>query len=864
MRAYDALLRLLPPGFRAEYGAEMRRIFAERQRHATGLAGIGLWVGAVWDVGRTAALVHTDILLHDLRYTLRALSRAKAFALTAVVVTALGIGATTAAFSIADLVLLRPLAFPDVDRIVKIWEREPEYPRMEPSPANYRDWTQQSTSFALMGAYAERAANMVGGEQALRLEGTQVTPEVFEILGARAAIGRLFTAADVSETAPATIVLSQTMWRMNFAGDPAVLGRTVRLDDEAYTVIGVMRADFNFPTRATEVWLPLRFRPNDFNDRDNNYLKVIARLRPGTTVDAARAEMAIVSERLERAYPKENARTGATITDLRDGLPSQTRVLILALFGASLCVLLIACTNLASLLITRVVSRRGELAVRSALGAGRERLVRQLLTESLVLSGAGGALGIGLATAAIPVLTRLVPVVVPIGDAAATDPRVLLFAVAVTLGTAFVFGVLPAIRICRAPDMNTLRAGARSTLSRRSQRTRSVLVVAQVMASVALLVSAGLLIRALWRVQAVDPGFRTDDVVAVQTPLPWPKYAPTARRADFYQRVLGETRALPGVVNAGFITYIPMTMTGGIWPVEIKGGAPAGLDPGRTRMASLRYVTPDLFATLGIRLVRGRDVRDADTANAPFVAVVSESFARQFWPGEDPLGRQFKMAFFDRTIVGVVADVRVRGLERESEPQVYLPYRQIPDGWMINYPPKELLVRAATDPTMLVPAIRRIVSAVDPDLPLTRVRTVREIVDAQTAARVVQLRVLQAFAGVALLLAGIGIHGLLAYGVSQRRAEIGLRLALGATSGNILAMVLRQGAMLAAAGAVLGIVLAYIAGHRMERLLAGVAPGDPATFAVATLLTLGMTLAGCLVPARRAVSVDAVSVMRSD
>jgi predicted permease len=864
MRLYRALLYLYPAGFRTEYGADMSAMFAARLQRASAAGQLLLWLEAVSDTLANAGGAHLDILRQDLRYTSRAIARSKGFAATAVLMTALGIGATTAAFSITDLVLIRPFSFADADRIVKIWERLPQYARTEPSPANYRDWKNQSQSFESMGAYTSRAANMVGGRQAKRLDGTLVTAEIFDILGADAAIGRLFTAADDRPGAPAVIVLSHAMWQAEFAGDSNVLGRAVRLDDDSYTVIGVMRPAFNFPTRETEVWLPFRFDAGDFEDRDNNYLHVLAKLKPGVSRDQAVAEMNLVTERLERSYPKENADTRATIGDLRDGMSLQTRVLLMALFGASLCLLLIACTNLASLLITRVIGRRGELAVRAALGAGRERLVRQLLTESLLLSSAGGLLGILVAMAALPLLARLVPVSLPIGEASALHGRVLLFASVLIVATALGFGVAPALRVCRAPDMNDLRAGTRSAVTRRGQRLRAVLVAAQVTASVALLVSAGLLIRALARVQSVDPGFRTADVLAIQTPLPWPKYAPTARRVAFYDRVLDDTRALPGVLNAAYITFLPMVMTGGIWPVEMKGTAAPPTDADRSVMASLRYVTPDLFATIGVPITRGRDVRTSDTASSQFVAIVSESFVRRYWPGEDPLGRQFKIAFFDRTVVGVAGDIRVRGLERESEPQVYIPYKQIPDGWMNYYPPKELVVRASTDAGSLVPAIRQIVANADPDLPLAHVRTLRDVVETQTAPRLTQLRVLQAFAAVALVLAGIGMHGLLAYAVSQRRSEIGLRLALGARPSNILGLVLGQALLLAALGSVAGVAIAYAAGHRMERLLAGIGPGDPQTFGVASLLALTMALAGSLPPALRALRIDAVSVMRAE
>ena len=862
MRLYRTLLRLYPAGFRAEYGTDMLAIFAARRQRSRGLGVAWLWIGEVLDIVRNAARVHADILRQDLRYTSRALWSAKGFALTAIAVTALGIGATTAAFSVTDLLLIRPLGFADAARLVKIWERQPEYARMEPSPANYRDWKHLAASFESMGAYTTRAANVVATRDPVRLTGAAMTADVFTILGARAAIGRLFAAEDDRPGAPATLVLSHAAYVDDFAADPSVLGRSVRVDDEPYTIIGVMQPGFTFPSRDTAMWMPLRLGPEDFEDRDNNYLQVLAKLQRGVTLDRARAEMTAITEQLERTYPKENEQTRATVAALGDEVPRQTRLLVIALFGASFCLLLIACTNLAGLLVARAIGRRGELAVRAALGAGRERLVRQLLTESLTIALAGGAAGVGVAAAAVPLLTRLVPISLPIGDASAVDARVLAFALGLSLVTALAFGVAPAWRLCRAPDMNDLRAGARASAAKRGQRARAALVVAQVAASVALLVAAALLLRALWRVQQVDPGFRTDNVLAVQTPLAWPRYAPTARRADFYTRALDGVRQLPGVSGAAFISFVPMTMTGGIWPIEPQGAIASDGNTGRT--ASLRYVTPGFFDTLDIPIVRGRDVSESDTGTSPFVALVSESFARRYWPNADPVGRRFKVAMFDRTIVGVVRDVRVRGLERPSEPQVYLPYRQIPDGWMIFYAPRELVVRASIDPLPLAGSIRAIIRKIDPELPVARVRTVRDIVDQQTAPRVTQLRVLQGFAALSLLLAGIGIHGLLSYAVSQRRGEIGLRMALGADSRVIAGMIARQGLALAAAGAAIGVALAYAAGRQMEALLAGIPAADPVAFVAAAALALVMTLGGTLLPALRAGRVDAASVMRSE
>ncbi|MGH6960554.1 MAG: ABC transporter permease, partial [Dongiaceae bacterium] len=425
--------------------------------------------------------------------------------------------------------------------------------------------------------------------------------------------------------------------------------------------------------------------------------------------------------------------------------------------------LLIACTNLANLLLARGVLRQKELAVRAAIGAGAERLIRQTLTESLVLAALGGGLGVLLAIAATPLVSRLVPTTLPIADTPGVDLRMLAVAAAVTLATGIAFGVLPALRITRSADATALREGGRTGASRGAERVRSVLVIAAVTASVVLLVSSGLLIRALWQVQQIDPGFRADNVLTMRTALPPTKYNSTERRQQFYDQILTETRALPGVSSAAYVSFLPMSFRGGIWPVILdfarltpearESWAP---DPNEKRMASLRFVTPRFFAALGIPIIRGRDVSPADTVDAPWVAVVSESFVEQTWPGQDPLGRQFFMAFRERTVIGVVGNIRLRGLERESEPQVYIPSRQVADGGLIFYAPKDLVVSASVPAATLVPAIRQIVLRADPQQPISDVRMLADVVEAETSARRVQVRVLAGFAAIAFLLAGVG------------------------------------------------------------------------------------------------------------
>ena len=736
----------------------------------------------------------------------------------------------------------------------------PSYARMELSPPNYRDWKAAAKSFESMGAYYGLEANLVGEGDPDRLQIAQVTSDILPMLRISPALGRVFAPADDREEAAGTVVLSYGLWQSRFGADGSVLGRRLLLDGVPHVVIGVMPRGFHFPSREVALWTPLRIGRDDGEDRDNNYLNVLARLRPGVSLDAASAELEVITGRLEREYPKENEQTGATLLRLRDHLPQQSRVLLLALCGATLCILLIACANLANLLLARTLARQKELALRTALGAGRERLVRQLLTESLLLAAAGGGLGIAVAAATLPLLARLVPNSLPIGQNPSLDLRVLLFAGILTAVTAVGFGVVPALRAARDSGLEGLREGARAMGSGK-QRLRAVLVVTEVMASVVLLVSSGLLLRALWRIQSVDPGFRTEGVFTLRTALPWPKYIHTADRVEFYRQVLSEVRAIPGVESAGYISFLPMVMRGGIWPVGIGGQEPSRQGD---NLASLRYVTTGFFETLNIPLRSGRPVAETDRSETTPVAVVSESFARRFWPGGDPLGRSFEFAMQKRTVVGVVGDIRVRGLEGSSEPQVYLPASQVPDSNIITYTPKDLVVRSSLAPATLLPAIRDIVRRADPEQPISNVRTLADVLAEETASRSVQVRLVAALATVALLLAGVGIHGLLAYTVSNRSRELGVRLALGASRRDILGMVVGQGLRLAAAGVLFGAVLAYAAARGMATLLADVGPADVATLVAVGGLCLAMAAAGCLFPALRAARTDPISAIRAE
>jgi predicted permease len=860
MRFLSALLYLYPASFRADYGREMQSIVAMRLDDSSGAARLGVWLETIADVIANSVAVHFDMLRQDLRYTARTLARSPGFALTAILVTALGIGANTAAFSVADFVLIRPLPYADADRLVKIWEgpRDGSNGRNEVSPALYKEWTQTARSFDAMGAHFAASVNLVGNGEPARLDAAFVTGSLLSILGVSPVKGRLITDSDVRDGS--SVIISSSLWQTRFGGDASIIGKRVLIDGAPRVIVGVMPEDFHYPNRRIAMWVPMSLEQINDEDIGNTYWYVLARTKKGVTHKQAAAEMVMIADRMRAVHPEALQEMSFAVDRLRDEFSRQQKLLLLALCGAAGCVLLIACANLANLLLARALVRRRELVVRSALGAGRERLVRQSITESLILALLGGIAGVVIAVVSVPLLARLVPSTLPIAQAPSVDPRIVVFAALMTVITGIGFGVLPAWRSAGQLELQGLRDGTRS--GGRRERARSILVVAEVMISVVLLISAGLLMRALLRLQDTDPGFRVANVLTLRTELPQPRYDSTAKRVAFYSEVLSNVRAIPGVSSAAYGTGLPMRMTGGIWRVLLDGQTEASAP---SELASSRFVSPEYFETLRIPVRRGRDFDETDDANHPLAAVVSESFVRKFFPNGDAIGKQFTFrGDLKLNIIGVVGDVRVRGPEVRSEPQVYMSYRQFPDGQGNFYAPKDLVIRSSVPSAQLISAVRRIIRRADPDQPVSDVRPLSEVVSETTAARSVQVRILLAFAAIAFVLAAIGIHGLLSFSVSSRQHEIGVRMALGAQRADIMRMVMKQGALLAAAGVIPGLVIAYLAGRSMQSLLAGVEPGDLVTFGAAGALCVVMTMVGTFAPAMRAVRVDPAQAFRAD
>lgn len=862
MRFYRALLRLYPASFRADYAAELTRTFEERVRDR-GRAVAAFT--ALADVVPNAIAAHWEILVQDLRFTARTLNGSRGFALAAVLVTALGVGANTATFSVADFVLVRPLPFRDPNEIVRLCEGPKDGSGWgcmnQLSPANYRDVANTVTgSFEAWGAFTGTAANLVGKGEPLRIAGVQVTPTLLPLFGVPPLIGRFFDSTGTADGDASSVVLSHALWQTHFGGDERILGTRLLLDGKPFVVIGVMPPAFRFPDEGTQLWMPLPLPDSAFSQRDNTYLDGVGRLRDGATFEQGRAELATLFTRLRRDFPETMSETGFSFFRQRDYVMPRNRLMILALCGASLCMLVLTCANLANLLLVRAAGRERELAVRAALGAGRDRLMRQMLTESVTLALLGGAAGVGAAALAMPLLGLMVPPALPLAGGPSLDGRVFAIAAVFSALTGLGFGLIPAMRVGGVTGFTALREGARG--GGRRQRLRTTLVAIEVAVSVMLLISSGLFIRAIWRVQEVDPGFNPEGVVTLRTQLPSPKYETGPPRAVFYDRVLSGVRALPGVQRAAYTSGLPMVLTGGIAGVEIPGRPVARA---RRDAVSYRFVSSQYFDVMRIPLRRGRDIADDDTPERQLVAVVSESFVQQHWPNDDGIGKTFLIRDELRTVVGVVGDIKVRGLERTNEPQVYIPAKQPPlPGLGGLYVPKDLVIRAPTQGLALVGAVREIVRQVDAEQPISNVRMMTEVLDGQFTTRNAQLRILGALAILALLLAGVGIHGLLAFTVSQRSREIGVRLALGAEPGAVARMVVADAARMALIGVVPGILGAYAAARAMSALLFGVQPGDPLTIVAAAALCLATAVLGALRPALRAARVNPISALKTE
>ncbi|MDT5272319.1 MAG: hypothetical protein QOH49_4505 [Acidobacteriota bacterium] len=799
----------------------------------------------------------------DVRFGARMLWKRPGFTAVAVLMLALGIGANTAIFSLVNAVLLKPLPFPEPERLVMLWEDATSigFPQNTPAPANYVDWKAQTQSFEGMAAVLYTSFNLTGYGEPQKVNGNAVSAELFPLLGVRPALGRGFTAEEEKPGSDKVVILSHGLWRDTFGGEPSIVGRDIILGGEKYTVVGVMPEGFHFLEPYTRVWVPLAQSPEDWANRGGHYLTVVGRLKQGVSVEQADADLKAVTARIAHDNPEEAGDLRAYVLPLREQVSGQVRRPLLILVVAVAFVLLIACANVAGLLLARSAARRKEIAVRVALGASRARIVRQLLTESALLSGAGGAAGLLLTLWSFAFLRQLVPPSLAASAPLTVDGRALLFTLAVSLMTATLFGLAPALQASKAGPADALKqGGGRGAVGGRG--LRGAFVVVEVGLALVLLVGAALLIQSLQKLRGQYAMKEPEQVLTLRTVLPGNRYQEHAQREAFYDSVLGRVRALPGVVSAGYTTAVPLAWKGGTSGFVVEGSV---LDPRLGYDAIHRQVTAGYLESLGLPLKAGRYFKESDAPQGQPVAVVNEAMARTYFPNGDALGKRFKVGDPDSerpwlTVVGVVGDIRQMGIEAPAKPEFYLPYKQV--NYQPWFAPAHLVVRTSVEPTSLVASVRREVYAVDPEQPIANVQTMEEILGEESAQRRVGMTLLAAFAGLALLLASLGIYGVLSFFVAQHTQEIGVRLALGARPRSILALVLGKGMRLALAGLGLGLCGALLLTRLIESQLFGVSASDPFTYAGLALLLALVALLACYLPARKATKVDPMVALR--
>jgi putative ABC transport system permease protein len=783
------------------------------------------------------------------------------FTVVAVLALTLGIGADTAIFSVVNAVLLTPLPYAESDRLVFLWEDNPQIQRMSIAYPNFIDWRDQNTVFDNIGVFRRQNYNLTGNGEPERLVGAMMSADMFDVLRVEAAKGRVFISDEDKAGASPVVVLSHGLWQRRFGGDPNILDQSISLDGRGYTVIGIMPPDFLFPSRA-ELWTSAgqaSTSPGWENRGNHPGLQGVARLKPGVTVAQAREGMEIVAVNLEKQYPDSNTGNRVTIIPALESVVQSIRPALFVLLGAVGFVLLIACANVANLLLARATARQKEIAIRTALGASRWRIIRQLLTESILLSFFGGEFGLLLASWGVKLIIALSPNIIPRSREIGLDNRVLAFTVAVSLLTGIIFGLVPALQMSK-PDLNeTLKDAGRGSTGRRHV-LRSALVVAEVALTLVLLVGAGLMIRSFYRLQQVDPGFNYDNLLTFNISLPQKKYPDDAQKINFYDQLTEKIRALPGVQTVGIASGLPLGNNGWQTSFVIDGQPPP--EPGKTPLTEAAAASPDYFRAMGITLLKGRAFSEQDTKSTPRVVLIDEEFARRYWPDEDPLGKHLRSGGNDPRnplieVIGVVRRVKMDGINEESNRvQSYYPFRQVTFGGV------SVVVKTSNDPMSLVSAARQQVLSVDPDQPIYNVNTMQQLRADSIEQEKLNLMLLSIFAAVALILAAVGIYGVMAYSVTQRLHEIGIRMALGAQQSDVLGMVIKHGMKLTLGGLIIGLVGAWLTTRLMSSLLFGVSATDTMTFIAVPLVLAGVALVACAVPARRATKVDPMIALR--
>ena len=885
---YARLLILYPRAFREQYRGAMCQLFRDRCRDGSRRDGaigiIGVCAAAFIDLVTNAVLERAisdrgdlvssvgplapvpapsrpwpgDMLMRDLRIAVRRLVREPAFTAIVVITLALGIGATTTIFSVIDGVLLRPLPYRDADRLLTVWQWSKSKGIEEaPSPANFLDWRDASRLMDLAAA-EPFGVDLTNSGDPIDLDTWRVSERFFETLGVQPLLGRTFLPEEHVDGRHRVVMLSHALWRTRFGGDSSVVGRTITLDGKSAVVVGVMPPRVDYPSRK-QIWIPKVFGESERRARMQTYYRVIARLKPGVTIEQARDELSSIADRMAIELPRTNKDVGIVIEPVFERVTGSVRPILLLILGAVGCVLLISCANAANLLLARAAARQPEMAVRTALGAGRKDLLRLTLTESAVLTVCAASVGVLVSYWAVAALVRLAPADIPRLDEVGLNAQVLAFAVAIASATALLCGAAPAVQFWTRSIERPLRAGGRSSTGA-GARFRSALVVGQTALAVVLLVGNGLLIRSFTALLRVDLGYRVDRRVALTTHV-WSDYPQPERRAQFFTAVEQRIAREPGVISVGAASALPLSHEGSeMDPPFTVGGRPTPA-PGDEPTALVTFVTPGYFQAIGMRLAAGRLFTDQDSPSSPPVVVVNETMARRIWPGESAIGKRItsRLSFSataTREVVGVVGDVRQGGLHDGAQPAYYVPHRQVPFGSMT------IVARTTADGASAVPSIQRAIWSVNPRVSFAGVETLDGLLRDTLAPRRFTLTLLSGFALVAIVLASVGLYGVVSFSVAQRTSEIGIRMALGAGVPSVLALVMRQGLTIAWAGLACGVVSALVLTRYLTTMLFGVEPTDPMTFGVLSVIVLAVSAVACYVPARRAARVDPISAIR--
>jgi putative ABC transport system permease protein len=813
------------------------------------------------------ALPFVDTLLQDLRFAVRMLRKSPGFTLIAIITLALGIGANAAIFSIVYAVLLKALPYPRPDRLVMVYENVhlPNYQndRNEVSPGNFSDWSKQNNVFANMSAYRNRSFNLTGMGEPLRIEGELVTANFFATLQIEPVLGRSFAAEEDRPDAARVLVMTDGLWKSHFASDPQILGKKLLLDGESYEVIGIMPPRFHFPDIDDQIWVPLNLSPPDWDNRGSHFFDVFARLNPGVTLKQATAEMSVIATHLTELYPDSNTGQTVNIVPLQEDLSGSVRPTLLVLWGAVGLVLLIVCANVANLLLARASARQREMGVRLALGASRGRIFRQLLTESTFLSLCGCAFGLLLARWGVSALKLLAAERLPRTDEFGLDSSVLVFTFAIAVCAGLICGLVPAFQTDRDNVHDALKAGSRESATGSRLRVRHLLVVVETALGVVVVIGAGLLLRSFLSIEQIPLGFQPQGVLTFRAIPRGQKYSDPSQRSAFYQQAVERIDSVPGVQSAAAVTFIPLTFVRGSKGFTIEGRPP--IAPGQIPMAGYDVVTPQYFATMRIALREGRDFRWSDTPATQRVIIINEAMAKKYWPQENALEKRIHQGSPDDhefpwlSIAGVVGDIREFDPLTPPRPTMYFPITQFPDPGGIL---RDWVVRTAADPLAVASSVRTAVRSVDKDLPVTRIRSMDEVRSVSIASQRLNLLLFALFASLALVLATVGIYGVMAYNVAQRTREIGIRVALGACGKDVLKLVLAQGFRLVALGLLLGVTAALALTRLMASMIYGVSSTDAATFFTVALLLAAVALAACYIPARRALRVDPMVALR--